>query len=32
MAKSAKSPVMPLLLLITASVLTWAMFMTIHGW
>jgi hypothetical protein len=31
MAKSAKSPVMPFLVLIAASVVTWAVFMAIHG-
>jgi hypothetical protein len=31
MAKSAKSPVMPLVVLIAASVVTWALFMAIHG-
>jgi hypothetical protein len=32
MAKSEKSPVMPLLVLIAASVIVWAAAMTIHGW
>ena len=31
MAKSAKSPVVPFLVLIATSVATWAMFMAIHG-
>jgi hypothetical protein len=32
MPKSEKSPVMPLLVLIAASVIVWAAAMTIHGW
>jgi hypothetical protein len=31
MAKSAKSPVVPFLVLIAASVMTWAVAMAIHG-
>jgi hypothetical protein len=31
MAKSAKSTVMPLVVMIAASVLTWAVVMAIHG-